>query len=312
MNKITLLYHPEEHSNFTAVHLEPLWKKYFNLEPVDTNKNYNKQDVVLIGKQWSQNLWYKSWEDSGYRVIIDCFWDNDVFCSNIVTENCLKLKSPNWAWINEALWYKHLKYDHLDLKRSPDKFFLTMMRLKKPHRTMLFDAIKHFQSVSLITYTDQNITISGDCDPSDPLWQRYVNVDWYNSTCFSLVAETITSSPTFMSEKTFKPIAFQHPFLIFGSQGTLDYLHKSNFETFGHMVDESYDLEIDTEIRLEKIMSQVNSLHQQYIIDPYFFCDTETIQKMQHNFNHFYNRDLMTQMFDAEMIEPILNFVESQ
>jgi hypothetical protein len=187
-----------------------------------------------------------------------------------------------------------------------------MMRLIKPHRTMLFDAVKHYQSISLITYADQNITIPGDCDPMDPLWQRYVNVDWYNSTCFSLVAETIASSPVFMSEKTFKPIAFQHPFLIFGSQGTLDYLHKNNFETFGHMIDESYDLETVTEIRLEKIIKQVEYLYQQYIVDPYFFCDTETIQKMQHNFNHFYNQHLMTQMFDAEIIDPILNFVESQ
>jgi hypothetical protein len=312
MKKITLLYHPDEHSNFTAVHLEPLWKKYFEFESIDTNKTYNKCDVVLVSKHLNKDRWYTPWCDQGYRLIIDHLWDNNVSCSSVVVDNVLIINAPNWSWFNESLWYKQLKYDRLNLARLPDKFFLTLMRIQKDHRSTLFDAIQHFRIDSLISYTDLGVFIPGDCDVTDECWQRHVNIDWYNHTCFSLVAETMIDSPTFISEKTFKPIAFQHPFLIFGSPGTLEYLHKNNFETFDHVIDESYDQETNTEIRFEKIINQTNLMYQQYLTDPRFFCDTITIQKLQHNFNHFYDQDLMTQMFDKEVIAPMLNFIETR
>lgn len=317
MSKITLLYHPNEHSNFTAVHLEPGWKKYFNIEPIDTDKSYNKQDVILVSKHLNRDSWFEPWVNQGFKLVIDHLWDNGIECSSSIVDNCLTLRAPNWSWFNESLWYKQLGYDQLTFIQQPTRFFLTLMRQKKLHRTQLYERIKHFSNDSLISYTDQGVFISGDISVNDIIWQRYVNVDWYNSTCFSLVAETfvlesLDKGKTFLSEKTFKPIAFQHPFLIFGTPFTLDYLHQHGFETFDHIIDESYDTILNSLERLDCIIHQVDNLYRRFQESPRLFSDPTSLAKIQHNFNHFYNQNLMLDMFQTEVVNPLLEFAEVQ
>ena len=64
----------------------------------------------------------------------------------------------------------------------------------------------------------------------------------------------------FVNEKTFKPIACLQPFIINGMPGTLKHLHELGFKTFSAWWDESYDQETDFGIRLEKIISVVDTL----------------------------------------------------
>lgn len=45
----------------------------------------------------------------------------------------------------------------------------------------------------------------------------------------------------FLSEKTFKAIACQNPFLILGNRGSLKKLHDMGYKTFDHIIDEGYD-----------------------------------------------------------------------
>ena len=56
-----------------------------------------------------------------------------------------------------------------------------------------------------------------------------------------------------LTEKTFKPICLQMPFVIAGTAGSLEYLRSYGFRTFGDVWDESYDTETDDFVRLEKI-----------------------------------------------------------
>jgi len=57
----------------------------------------------------------------------------------------------------------------------------------------------------------------------------------------------------FLSEKTFKPIACQHPFIIAGSKNSLKHLHAMGYKTFEGAIDESYD-SLDTWQRLDAII----------------------------------------------------------
>lgn len=312
MNKVTLLYHPAEHSNFTATHLEPIWRRYFNIEPVDESKVYNTRDCIIITKHLNADKWYQPWVEQGHKLIVDHLWDNHVECCVERVGNQLTLKAPTWSWVNESLWYKSLKYDELEFSRSPTKFFLTLMARERPHRARLYNNITRFLADSLVSYSARNIQIPGDINSNEIAWQRYVNTEWYNSTCFSLVAETKTSLPTFLSEKTFKPMAFRQPFIVFGSSGTIKYLHENGFETFGHLIDESYDMVADETLRLEKIIEQVEILYKQFTNGESLFCDSITEQILEHNFNHFYDQSLVTSIFTKEAIEPLLEFAESQ
>lgn len=64
----------------------------------------------------------------------------------------------------------------------------------------------------------------------------------YERTFLSLVSEsTCEPGVIYLSEKTFKPIAMGHPFIIIGSMGSIRELKKIGYKTFDKFWDESYD-----------------------------------------------------------------------
>ena len=67
---------------------------------------------------------------------------------------------------------------------------------------------------------------------------RLITSQMYKETFFSLVSETLfgeDKESLFITEKTFKPIAYRHPFMIVGSMGTLRHLRYLGYETFPEM-----------------------------------------------------------------------------
>jgi hypothetical protein len=103
-----------------------------------------------------------------------------------------------------------------------------------------------------------------------------------------LVTETVaTGRRQHLTEKSFKPICLQMPFVTVGTAGSLDYLRSYGFHTFGHLWDESYDQEIDDVKRVEKIghlLKELDSLsdsERQHLFE-------QSIPIVTHNYNHFY------------------------
>tara|TARA_Y100000996_G_C22532475_1_gene647075 strand:+ start:318 stop:1691 length:1374 start_codon:yes stop_codon:yes gene_type:complete len=83
----------------------------------------------------------------------------------------------------------------------------------------------------------------------------------YENSMFSFVTETTYYSDEFyISEKTLKPIGHKHPFIIFGSVGTLKELQRMGFKTFEPFIDESYDLETNMQRRIDMIFDEVLKL----------------------------------------------------
>jgi len=86
----------------------------------------------------------------------------------------------------------------------------------------------------------------------------------YIDTYFSLVTETVFDYPySLRCEKTYKPIAQGHPFIMVANQGFYCDLHHRGFRTFGHVIDESFDSIADNQTRIERIASIVEDLCQQ-------------------------------------------------
>jgi hypothetical protein len=182
---------------------------------------------------------------------------------------------------------------------------------KRPGRDQLMARITEYLDQSLYSYVNNNVLLDNDVHPGTPNFGRYINPEWYQRTYFSLVAETYTEPRPFISEKTFKPMAFQHPFIIWGSPGLLKYAQDWGFETFGHIIDESYDLEPHAPTRLNMIIQQVDQLYTEYRQSRPLFQDTVSQQKLQHNFNHFYDQTLITNMFKQEIADTIMDFVQT-
>jgi hypothetical protein len=92
----------------------------------------------------------------------------------------------------------------------------------------------------------------------------YLNHKPYSDTYFSLVTETVFDYPySFRTEKIWKPVAIGHPFIVASNAGYYRDLHQLGFQTFGHVVDESFDQIDDNQDRLNRISQVVTDLCQQ-------------------------------------------------
>jgi hypothetical protein len=112
-----------------------------------------------------------------------------------------------------------------------------------------------------------------DTESSPTHWHGAVyhslNKQYYEDTYFSLVTETLCS-PEFsaggnsigraISEKTFKPILNNHPFMIAGIPGVLRLLKELGYKTFSPFIDESYDDESNAAKRCYMIAKEAERL----------------------------------------------------
>lgn len=85
---------------------------------------------------------------------------------------------------------------------------------------------------------------------------------YYRDTYFSIVSEThfFDSPGRFLTEKTFKPIAFKHPILMISSPHSLELLKTMGYKTFHPYINESYDTIQDDESRMMAILIEANRL----------------------------------------------------
>ena len=114
--------------------------------------------------------------------------------------------------------------------------------------------------------------------------------DYYEKTFCSVVSETYTddNADPFFTEKIFKPMAYAHPFMIFCSANSLQLLKSLGFETFGDILDESYDTIENPQMRLETIfreMLRISNLDNKELQNMY----SKVVPTLKHNYNVFWN-----------------------
>ena len=104
-----------------------------------------------------------------------------------------------------------------------------------------------------------------------------------------VVTETVaTGRRQHLTEKTFKPICLQMPFILVGTCGSLEYLRSYGFKTFSDLWDESYDLEsndLERYLKIAQLLKELDSMstHEKQNL----FDRAKTI--CLHNYEHFYH-----------------------
>jgi hypothetical protein len=89
----------------------------------------------------------------------------------------------------------------------------------------------------------------------------YLRAEPYIDTYFSLVSETVCDYPySLRSEKIYKPIAMSHPFVAVANRGFYQDLHRAGYQTFGNLIDESFDRIDNNQDRLDRIAQVVQDL----------------------------------------------------
>jgi len=252
---------------------------------------------------------------------VDHLWDSDVDTKSHVFDNTLTLRNTNWLWYRESLYYQTFDYHKYQPNRNYQHAFLMPINKARPHKDLVIERLESVLSNGLYSYADRGRLLPNDFDRQQQgYWLYYFNPEWYDTTCFSVVVESYMRSnawvknpggvnyKTEVSEKSFKPIAYRHPFITFGSVDTLKYMQREGFETFDNLWDESYDSIIDDDQRHQAVARTVIGAVNEYTQGNLKF-DKLTEQKLAHNHARFFDTALIERRFRDEIIGDILSFV---
>ena len=92
---------------------------------------------------------------------------------------------------------------------------------------------------------------------------------------------------THITEKTFKAIALEMPFVLVAPAHSLEYMRSYGFKTFDSIFDECYDIETDDILRVEKVtqlLKDLDNLSTKERQEIHRAC----VPIAEHNFRHFY------------------------
>jgi hypothetical protein len=313
MKKIKLLI---ADSGFAEPWFLPLWQEFFDVEIYDHDHEYDASSLVLTDNRFGEVDRYQQIRQHNYRTVLSYLTDSRVndTCETINGE--LVLRARDWMWIQESVQWRHWNHHVPRAPAVPDKFFLLLMNLRRDHRDLLCDAVRPYLDSSLYSYVEKGILLPGDHFIASPFHSGTANdrlyvPDWYAKTCFSLVSESFVGAELFVSEKIFKPLAYSHPLIVYGTPGTLDYLHELGFETFGHVIDQSYDLDTDATARLKKIVTVLSDLRREFERTGTVLQDPRTQQILAHNHARFFDQSGIRDIFYKQVALPIMEFAET-
>jgi hypothetical protein len=173
-----------------------------------------------------------------------------------------------WSWLDLTVGYSkdiRLMHNGVDL-------------IGQPHTIKLLPSHYEYD-----TYKDRIQDFKSDkqfvkYDLFDNEWgEIYINADAYIDTYFSVVTETVFDYPySFRTEKIWKPVAMAHPWIAVANQGYYRDMHNLGFQSFGHLIDESFDQIPNSQDRIARIAQVVEDLCRQdlaqFIKECYTIC----------------------------------------
>ena len=312
MTRLKLLINKDDPT--ASIHqplLHKLIKPYFDIVTWQQGVNYSRNDHVLVVnsiRPVNSSDWYRPYLNDSYKIIIDNLWESSQVMYRFPDpiENCFVLQNQNWFWYNESSLNRGnwIKYQPA---RTCQKLALLAMRQRREHRDALLVYLSEILDQIVWSYTSHGRTLPNDAIENHDLnFPRHVNPEWYDNTHFSIVAETLVEAPEiFVTEKTFKPMAFYHPFVVMAQAGHLKYVRDMGFETFDNLFDESYDNIEDWTQRLAALVATIKNF------DPVPH-DQLTLQKLEHNHNRFYDQSLTESRVITEIINPMIEYAQSR
>jgi len=249
----------------------------YDQEPLDfdlySDKELEKQLHTMSHKPGIFKEFNKgSWKDLNFR------WDIGNNCTDFWILLHSELNSPEvkkyedtglfkcaywWAHAPIAIdWYRFARYDKRLQRQSQDikANFLVYARGTtgtRTYRKTFLEALGHVESVQVGSFKQYKIT--GDNSAT------YDPYDFAHTNC-SIVLETVNDR-IHLTEKTLRPLACGHPFLLFNGAGALEKIREYGFKTFQPYINESYDKEPNPNKRMQMVldeMRRINSSSEKY------------------------------------------------
>jgi hypothetical protein len=241
--------------------------------------------------------------------------------------NSNELYRPWWS-------FNLLKYNQPQFStQTPEFDFDCLLGARRPHRDFAMLAMQHTGLIdsSIVTYRDffQGASIDhqsqefAEMFPNlemhfpfvssnlDPSWEVDRKLDYsispfvpwniYNRCRYSIITETLgTGDGFFMSEKTGKAVYARRIFLLFSNCNFLSRFRALGFETFGSVIDESYDSNPLDFARFTAVMEQMKFLSQQNY--------HQVLDKLRPVLDHNQNRLLELQKQSRQEMQQLLDY----
>lgn len=310
---------------------------YFALyEPYDSSKTYNKEEHVFEVSSRSEFDNNKETIfrllDRGFKLIVSTLESNPSilhtefhkdYLQNIIAISCSvnpvmiegypkKITIPNVWWYNQG---RHRPEKNNPYHYDKSKLFLMPIRYQRWHKDLIFDKLAPFLDRSVYSYVQrEGKELPNSSASLSPGVEFEYRAEWYNDTYFSVVVETaIHNEPLpprgmhccdlMITEKTFKPIRYQHPFLLFCYPGALGYLKQQGFVTYNNLFDESYDENPDHNKRIDIIYDNVAN----FDVNEYY--SQQTKDRLAHNYAHFHDIAYIKKCIMRELYQPLMEFI---
>lgn len=247
-------------------------------------------------------------------------------------------------WTGDVSWFWHLMYvkhknkkynfthDHNGSYWHKKHDFLYLNKATRTHRVNLYNKLIGLGLLenSIHTFIESETSrrlpkkyelpgIDPENYPRFGKDQDIYELPYIDTVC-SIISETNDNNyDVFMTEKIWKAIIAQHVFVVHGNHLYLQKLKEMGFKTFSSCFDESYDLEKDPDLRIDKLATLCQELKDK--------CDdgsvvergnkkwqdiyllTQDIRK--HNYDTFFNKDKLSLQIN-KTIDLFLKFADSR
>jgi len=227
------------------------------------------------------------------------------------------IATPYWYWIMDQTKMSFTGVPDIKWQPGADKkkFFMSLDK-QRAERDYVFDSLGDLLSNSVHSYRSRGINLPDDW-PDPVVGQRYINPNWMNTTAFTLAVETYVDETAttgysltlkdqlFLCEKSYKPVAAQHPMMMVSTPGNLAYLRSQGFETFPELFDESYDHVPDWKQRVQHIVNQVRTFDTRSVDQP------SVIEKLRHNQARFFDQAVTADLVYRTIQQPMFEFIDA-
>ena len=166
-----------------------------------------------------------------------------------------------WSHAMLALdWYRFAQHDPaLRMTDNYQKLFLIYRRDTTGSRTYRKTFVSGIEEKNIIE--DCQIGSFLNYEVTSESSATYDSVD-HVQTAISVVLETIFDSRIHLTEKSLRPLACGHPFILAAGPGSLALLRKYGFQTFSPYINETYDTVQDNDLRLDHILEEMKRIQQ--------------------------------------------------
>ena len=227
--------------------------------------------------------------------------------------------------------------------RAPTQTFISPNRIvagKRDHRVLfLYNIFKHrlahnhisaprvcsYENIDISTIATKYCNIYSDIEQvfnQASLPKLFAGEETQHMTScwltnFGEAADSLVYVPTetvyfgkrlHITEKTFKAIALEMPFVLVAPTGSLEYMRRYGFRTFSSVFDESYDQETNDIKRVERVVKLLKDLDNLSVKERWDIHQA-CLPIVEHNYNHFYQGGL-TDVLWPELLN-MLNEIKS-